>query len=1038
MRRFLALLAMLMLSAFAFAQTRLVTGKVTDDSGNPVPFATITELGKQNAVTADVNGNYSISIPQGARLTFTSTGFKGQTVSTSGNTLSPILISNSNQLSEVVVTTALGVQRQAKELGYSTAKVKSAELTQAKVINLQNGLTGKVSGLNIQTVNNGVFADTRITLRGIRSLTGNNQPMLVLDGVPVNLNFITSINPNDIQEVNILKSASSTAIYGPDGVNGAIVITTRRGSKSNPLITLSHTVQMETVSFMPKFQTRFGSGSSVDAYGYGVYDPIENQTYGPEFDGSTVNIGRVDENGNFNTTTYTAKPQEKRKFWNTGLTNQTDLSFATGDFYISGQNVDIKGILPTDENKRQSIHLSAVKDYNKFKATFNVTYTHGKYDVNAGQRFGNGRDFVPYWLLINTPMHIPLTQFENWETDYRSSPSGYFNDYYSNPYWAIDNFREKGRSDDLFGNIELNYKLTNWLSATYRLGATITNTSSKATSGALTYSQFSKNSGMSIAQSGDLAAGVLDDASSSSRLNSEVFLTAKKQFGNFKVDALIGQSFREINSRAVSVSSTNLGIPSVFNVIVRKGEPGATEANSKTRLERYFGRLAIGYNNWLFAEGTGSYDIDSRLANPYNYKKKDISYFYPGGSLSIVLSEAFTGLKNVHGLSFLKLRGAISKTGNVNLGPYNLENAFNPGPNFPYGTLLGFSADNTLRKDTYKPEFVVNKEVGLELGLLNNKINLEANAYTQDNTNQIITVAYSGATGYPSALLNAASFTNKGLEFDLKLTPLIKVGDLNIDVKANYTYQTNKVTDLIEGVNELGIGNGNYIIKGYPAYTFKLTDYTRDSASGKVIVNPTTGYPTVDPTLKVFGRTIPKHILGLSLNATLRGFTFAAVADYRAGNQIYSGNLGNAMDFAGISYRSGQNGRQPFLFPNSVYYDGSKYVENTGVYTQSGGYGFWSQAVNTSANSNYISSAAFWKLREVSLSYSLPSSFFNNKAIKGVTFTVSGRNLFTWLPKTNQWTDPEFANTTGNAQGVSGLTNTPPTRIMGLNLTLQF
>jgi hypothetical protein len=510
----------------------------------------------------------------------------------------------------------------------------------------------------------------------------------------------------------------------------------------------------------------------------------------------------------------------------------------------------------------------------------------------------------------------------------------------------------------------------------------------------------------------------------------------KKEFGNISIDGLLGHSFREINTKNLGIVVQNLGIDEVFNPSVRSGEAVPTESNTKQRLERMFGRVTFGYNRWAFAELTGSYDRDSRLVNPY--MKTDIGFFYPGASLSFVLSDAIASLKGNKNLSYLKVRGAISKTGNVNLEPYDLENRFTPGPNFPYGTTLGFSASDLLRRGSYKPEFVLNKEVGIELGFLRNRINLEATYYVQDNTDQIIDVAFSGATGYSNAKLNAASFTNRGLELDLRLTPLVKFNNVNIDFKVNYTNQSNKVTKLIEGVDELGIGNGNYAIVGLPAYTFKLTDYTRDSL-GRVVVDKATGFPTVATELATFGQTLPEHLLGLNLNISWKALSLAVVADYRSGNQIYSG-IGPDMDFSGISYRTGQNGRMPFIFPNSVYDDGTgKYVANTSVYTP-GGYSFWSQAVNTGANSNYLASAAFWKLREVSLSYNLPNSIFNfaRGAVKGATFTLTGRNLAMWLPETNEWTDPEFSNNTGNAQGVNSRNNNPPTRLFGANLTLNF
>ncbi len=315
--------------------------------------------------------------------------------------------------------------------------------------------------------------------------------------------------------------------------------------------------------------------------------------------------------------------------------------------------------------------------------------------------------------------------------------------------------------------------------------------------------------------------------------------------------------------------------------------------------------------------------------------------------------------------------------------------------------------------------------MGIEFGFLNNRINLEATYYNQDNSDQIIGVQQSNTTGYTTALQNAASFTNKGLELDLRLTPLVKLGDVTIDFKANYTHQTNKVTSIVDGVSELGIGNFNYAIVGQPAFVFKLTDYVRDD-QGRVIVDRETGMPEQNPNLTMFGRTMPEHILGLNLNVNWKGLTFSAVADYRAGSRIVADQLGGFLDDNGISERSAQNGRRAFIFPNSVYDDGSgKYVENKDVYTQTYGRLFWNSDLNTNVTSNYLADGSFWKLREVAINYEIPSKVLGNKigtVVKGITVGVNGRNLLMFLPKSNVWTDPEFSASgnnayTGNAGG---------------------
>jgi TonB-linked SusC/RagA family outer membrane protein len=1048
MRKIASLCTVLVLfCTLAFGQTRTVTGQIRDDKGEAIPFATILETGTQNATKADGAGSFSMKIKEGSTLTISAIGFTTATVTPVAGVQSILLATKAGELQEVVITTALGITRQPKELGYSTAKVKASELTQTKVVNLQNGLTGKVSGLNVSTTNNGVFADTRITLRGIRSLTGNNQPMLVLDGVPLALGFLNSINPNDIADVTILKSSSATAVYGPDGVNGAIVVTTKRGNKARPAVTVSHTTQLEKVSYLPKFQTRFGGGYAQDAAGNGTFESIEQQSWGPEFDGSIKQFGQTGPNGEKLEMPYSNNKKGRRNFFATGVTNQSDVSYSAGDFYISAQNVSITGTLPGDKNDRRSVNLRADKEYGKFKAGFTLRYTQSQYDIT-------NNSVNVHYNVTGSPGNYDLSQFKDWRNDYFSSPNGYYTPYLSNqdmtPYFAKDNFREAGRGDEFFGNGELNFKATSWLNFTYRVGITFDNAEARSTRGAFNYSAYH----LTLRDHGtrNITSAVTNFSTVNRRLTSEIFANATKRFGQFGVNVLAGQSYRESTFRALSVGSGNLGNATLLSIQLRKGEPAVNVDNSKTRLERFFGRVSFDYNNWAFLEATGSYDFDSRLVKPgTELSKSDIGFFYPGVSASVLLHEVIPGLKSSV-LNYLKLRGAYSKTGNVNLGAYAFENTFALSTFFPYGSILGFQATANTVAATYKPEFVLNKEAGIELAFLKNRINFEATYYHQDNTDQIIDVQISNTTGYTTATQNAASFINKGLELDLRLTPLVKINDVNIDFKINYTKQKNEVTELVDGVNELGIGNYNYVIVGQSAYKFKMIDYVRD-AQGHVIVDRVSGMPSQDPNLKMFGNTTPTDLLGMSLNVSWKGLSFSAVADYRSGNQIVVDQLGGFLDDNGISERSAQNGRRAFIFPNSVYDDGTgKLVENTDVYTTNYGRLFWNSELNTNVTTNYLADGAFWKLREVAISYEIPTKIFGSKiggVIKGATISVNGRNLLMFVPKSNVWTDPEFSggnpatgatnsSNTGNATGRSTAFNFPPTRIFGANVTLRF
>ncbi len=1048
MKQILTFITMLLFSVTAFTQTTPITGQVRDDKGEPVPFATVKVRGSSAGVSADANGNFSVSAQRGTVLIISGAGFEESQVTVGNEPTVSVALKSQSTLNEVVVT-ALGIQRQAKQLGYSTTRVRSAELNQARTVNVQNGLTGKVSGLNITTVNSGVFEQTKINLRGIRSLTGNNQPLLVVDGIPTPLSFISSLNPNDIQDVNILKGASAAALYGPDGVNGVIIIRSRRGTSGKPVISLSHTTQLTRVSFLPKMQTRFGSGSGEDAFGNLEYVPFENQQYGPEFNGEMVELGPHLEDGSVQMVPYSALKKEKGKFFNTGLTLQTDVSFSTQDFYLSVQNVDVKGITPKDKYGRTSLRFNAAKEYNKFKASFNVNYIKSDYDVvdntAYSRRFASSYNGSVYFTVLNTPMHVPITSYKDQVNNKFANYSNYYNEYFVNPYWAIDNHRIRGRTDDILGSMELNYKATDWLTATYRLGATLSFNSYKNTASPLSVTEFAASTrGQAFRNQ---PGSVFDGQSLASRVTSEFFLHGNRDFSDFGFTYTVGTRLRENNNKQVDIGGNNLVVPYLFNVSNRSGEPVASESNLKNRLLSVFGSVSLNYKEWANIEFVGANDWDSRLDINSN------SYFYPGVNASLVLSDAIPGIKNSSFISYAKLRGSISKSANVNLGTYSLEATYSQAGGFPYGALGGFTANNIRPDEGIEPEFVNSKEVGIELGFINNRINFEATYFNQNNTNQILQVQQSSATGYPNRLANTADFVNSGIELDLRLTPLVNIGNGKFDFSINATYNDNKIKSLFPGINELVIGGTanftqrassspsafNYAIVGMPAFAFKLSDYNRDP-QGRVIVDAVSGNPSVSDSLITMGRSLPLWIVGLNPSYSWKGLTVSMTWDYRGGHHAYHG-IGSDMDFTGISERSARFGRKRFVFPNSVYFDGSKYVENQNVQVANGGVNFYtSGALNSSVATNYFTSAASWKLRELALTYDMPVSWLGNgKVIKKITIGAVARNLLVFLPESNEWTDPEFNySNTGNTNGINSVFASPPSRLFGGTIVLTF
>jgi len=1064
MRKILSLLTVLLLfAALAFSQTRLVTGRVTNERGEPIPFATVKVKGGKGGVAADAEGNFRVQAKTGDVLVLSATGAINKEVEVGTESVVNVSLVKTNEELTSVVVTALGVKKQSRETGFATAVVGTKELNQGKVTNIATGLAAKVSGLQINLVNNGVDPATRITLRGNRSILGNNQALLVLDGVPVSIGYINSINPNDVDNVTVLKGATASALYGSDASNGVIIITTKKGGK-RPVIKVSNTTSFESISYLPKLQTGFGSygGESYSAPGGVLIDPLaapyfpyENQSYGPAYNGATVPLGgpvrfyRAD--GSYYDSTlmvkYSAKPNEKLNFFDVGVTMQNDISFATGDdnssFYISMQDVNVKGVVPGDKARRTGARINGMRNYGRFRVDYGLGYTKKTTDQVGGE-YSQGRPV--YWNVINTPMHVPLTSFKDINQPF-SDVNGYFNAYYPNPYWAVNNSRNKGNNDDLLGNITMQLKVLDWLNLTGRLGYTGTYYDQKNTTAGVTFADWAIADPLSA---GNIPSSLqfvnpssFDLSIKQSKILGDLFASINKDLSrDLNLKVLVGTSVTKQKARALAISSNSLFIPDFYNTSAVIGQPVVLEEEAQRNDLGAYADVTFGYRDFLFLHATARNDWTSVL-DPSNR-----SFFYPSVDAAFVFTDAIKALSNGKFLSYGKIRAAYSEVGQVSLpgqgvyintfGAYNLENIFNVGFGFPFGGTGGYTLDNNYKNPAIRPERTVEKEIGIELGFLNNRINFQAAYFDARTTDQTLPVQISAATGYSGALLNTGAMSNKGYELDLKVSPIVRTrGGLRWDVGANFSYIKNEVLSVYPGLDEVSLGNSVYAIVGKPYPSVKVTDWVRDD-QGHVIVDKVTGYPTLDPTLKNFGNTNPTIRLGLNTSVSYKGLTFSAVADYRAGNVILNA-VGSALDFGGISWHSAQTNRQRFVFPNSVVDDGTgKLVPNTSTITADGNWRFWANTYNQ-ASSVYVTSAAFWKLREMALSYDLPKEIFSHvNWIKGAQFGLFGRNLLMFRPKENFWTDPEFNENNGNAIGRTTENQTPPTRIVGFNVTLTF
>jgi TonB-linked SusC/RagA family outer membrane protein len=1016
------------------AQTQ-VRGTVVDETGQPVIGATIQIKGTSQGTVTDVDGRFNLSAPANGTLVISYVGMQTQEVPVQP-TVNVTLVSDTEVLDELVVT-ALGIQRQKRDLGYSTVNIDAEELNQAKSLSVATGLQGKVAGLNISSLNSGVFDDVKINMRGIRSLTGNNNPMLLLDGVPVGLGLLNTLNPNDVESVNVLKGTSAASIYGPDARNGVIVITTKAGSKEGkPTIIVSNATQLSNISFFPKFQTSFGSG------GYGDYIPYENWSWGPEFDGSEVILGEELPDGSKQMVKYQNIKNNRQDFFNTGVTVQNDVSYSAKDFYLSIQDAIVNGIVPDDENRRTGVRLNASQTYNKFTATFNSNYIQSNYNVFDNNAMGDyyaannvGLNGGLMNLIFSTPANVPLTSYKDFVNNPFAQYNNYFNRYGINPYIALDTWRRKGKDQNLITSLDLKLSPFEWLDLNYRAAMTYQSLVTEGRQKRLAVTPFGAGRGIDA-----VPQSVSNSTYVSNRLSSEFFANFHKTFGDFKLDAIAGTYVRDILARDTGVDASNLVIENLFNVSARPGELGGFSTESHTRLFSIYGNINFNYKNFANLEITGRNDKTSVL-DPSNN-----SYFYPGVSGSLVMTDAIPGMKSDF-LSFFKLRASWNKTGNADINPYLLSATFSQGDGFPFNGLPGYSADNTSYDRYLEPEFINSFEVGFESGFLNNRIYLDATYYNQKNTNQIVSIRVPRSTGYTFAYVNAASFRNYGFETQMRITPLVELGDWKINFNANYSYNDSEVLTIYQDLNELSIGGyvmaGNQAVIGKPAFVFNATDYKRDDM-GRVIVDRLTGYPIIDEVSKTIGRTMPLHTIGLSPSISWKGLNISALFEYKGGHQAFH-LIGNEMAWTGVSEITGANHRERFIIPNSVYEDPASpgnYIENTNI-TITDVNDFFTSDNYRGVATNFITSAASWRFRELSITYDLPSSLLSKQnVIQGVTLGLTGRNLALWLPKTNVYSDPDFRGNndflTGNISGITNATVNPPTRTWGGTISVKF
>ncbi len=1045
MRRIVTMITVLLLGAFlATAQTSSVTGKVVDQNGNPVEGASILVKGTKTGTSADAQGNFSVNARAGATLIISSINFNTLEVKATSSPMTIMLESETNQMDEVIVA-AGGIRVKRKEVGTANTVIKAEELTASKPVNVASGLQGKVAGLQISGTSSGVNPNYRLVLRGQRSLTGNNQALIVLDNVIVPNEVLSNLNPEDVESVNVLQGSGAAALYGSAASNGAIIVTTKKGRRGVNTVSVSQTSTIEEVAFFPKFQTKFGAGGSAygyDEFGNPTWSYLENQSYGPRFDGSMRPLGPPLEDGRQDSARYAYNPGHNG-FWQHGLTNQSDFSVTSGDenstFYLSGQYADVKGTTPGDKYNRATLRANGTRKLGeRFNFTYSASYTQNRYDITT-------QTANMYNNLFNMPMNVDIKKYKNWRTDPFANPNGFYNPWYENPYFTADNYRSNSRNDYFVGMAEMRFTPVKGLDLTARQGVVTRNYSNKDITHAFDYTTYAENTDAS--SKSDIAAAVSDGSGYRTQLLSDLFAKYSTNFSDFSFDLIAGGQWRQDQAKGMGMSASGLVIPELFNIGNRSGTPNVSEANYLARQMGVYGDLRIGYKGFIYLHGTGRNDWVSTLLPDAR------SFFYPAVDVSFVASDALDFIKESNTISLLKLRAGWSKVGQVNLGlsnfgAYSLLPTFSQNNGYPYASGPGYSMGNRLVSPNLQPELTKGYEAGFDLNMFNDRFTTSVTWFSTKTDNQTVATGISSTTGFSSYLVNTGQTSSKGLEVTAAVTP-IKTRDWVVTIGANYSYLDNMVNSISADLPRLALatyadGSGSYAVEGQTFPVIIGTDYVRDD-QGRVIVDAKTGAPEINETLQILGSASPKNRLGINGDITWKNLHLSFLFEYRGGYQIYNA-MGSDMDWAGTGYRSGVFDRTRFVFPNSVYEDPTKpgtYIPNTNITVEdgNGSAGFWTNAENRDVTSNYVTSGDFIKLREAVLSYDLPASVLSKLSfLKGATISVQGRNLFMWMAKDNYYTDPEYSagGNDSNGIGITSLGQTPPSRYYGATLSLKF
>lgn len=1059
------------------AQVTTVRGIVTtEEDGEPVIGASVIVKGTSLGTVTDVNGRFELSgfPPSATRLLISYISLMAKEVAIAPQ-VSVTLKSDTHLLDEVVVT-ALGISREKKALGYTAQEVKQNALVQGKDNNLLNSLSGKIAGVRI-TNTQGDVGSSRIVIRGETSIAGENQPLFIVDGIPVDnsqlnarssgrdfKNAIADLNPEDIKTLTVLKGPNAAALYGARAAHGAIVITTKGGDKRQKGIgiTLHSSTQVSFVATLPEFQNLFGQGaggrfSYVDGKGAGVNDGVD-ESWGPRLD-----IGLLipqfdsplDADGNRVATPWVSHPNNVRDYFRMGISTNNGISVARGDDkyqFRVGYNYEKQvSIVPDAGTNKTNISLNT--DYHLAKwivvgATANyIVYTAPSLPGSATPSGSNVRSNSPMLQFLWFGRQVDTNSLKaDYTRNWNSS-------YYDNPFWSTSYNTQSQERHRLIGDLHAEFRLTDGLNVRFRTSTDWYNDRRKS------------KVKWGSAGAGSPYGSYAEDAYTVKENNTEVLATYIKQLNkNWGIDALLGFNVRNKQYENNYQAAPRLAVADLYT-LTNSRDP-LTSSNDFYRLRQYglYGSIQLDYRRWAFLNITGRNDWSSTLPVDNN------SYFYPSVTASVLLSEAFGWRSKA--VNYLKIRGGWSQVG-ADANPYQLatvftsETAFNGNP-LQSSSTIGMNPN-------LKPEKTSSIEAGFEAAFWDNRLYLDFTYYKTDSRNQILKLATTAASGYTSQVRNAGHIRNRGYEIQLGAVPIQTSKGFRWNLDLNYGANSSKVVKLDdEGLitsYQLYSSGIQILASVGEAYgTLFGTSYVRD-ANGNVVVDAN-GLPKISTTNKTLGKFTPDWTGGISNTFSYRSLSLSFLIDASVGGSIfsntnktgkYTGVLANTLsgrdaEHGGLWYYTAAMGNN-VLLPESPSYsvssDGLYYAQVNGQSTRVYQDGIMVEGVTESGSKNEevvsaekyyhriysiaeanVYDASYVKLREVALSYRLPRLWTQKLHLQEASVTLTGRNLWT-IYKSVPNIDPESALTTGNAQGVEAY-SLPTTRSFGVNLSVKF